>query len=174
MKRNVIDRFYIPGTGHSPLSNFYVGEPLLMQPYGWSGYDCMPSPEWPTSEHWYQAAKFTDPRDVEYVWAAATPGDAKRRGREHLKSFRHDWEARMIDAMRTVLAVKFAPGREEADYLLGTGSALLVEGNSWGDRVWGAEKDKEGEYTLGKNWLGWLLMSQRGYLQSLPPPGLFD
>lgn len=166
MTAPIIDRFYVRGEGHIPLSNFWIGDTIISPPYLADDIDPTDM-DWATSEHFYQAAKFSALNDIEYVASASTPAESKRRGREHLKSFRPDWEAHMIPAMRQILSLKFAPHRPEADYLLGTGTALLIEGNDWNDRMWGAERDSFGNYTLGHNWLGWLLMAQRSYLRSL-------
>lgn len=45
--------------------------------------------------------------------------------------------------------------------LVGTGDAMLVEGNTWGDKFWGVCRG-EGENQLGK-----LLMERRAFLAAL-------
>jgi predicted NAD-dependent protein-ADP-ribosyltransferase YbiA (DUF1768 family) len=42
----------------------------------------------------------------------------------------------------------------------------LVEGNTWGDKFWGAVKNKDGKWE-GKNCLGKILMILRRYFREL-------
>ena len=70
----LIDWFDDLGT-HNPLSwlsNFYVGSPFM-----WAGY------EWLTSEHAYQAAKYFNSNDEQFlkILKAPTPDEAKFLGR---------------------------------------------------------------------------------------------
>jgi N-glycosidase YbiA len=60
--------------------------------------------------------------------------------------------------MRGLLRQKFSSG-ELYEKLLATGDALLVEGNSWGDRYWGQVQG------TGENHLGKLLMQVRKELK---------
>ena len=57
--------------------------------------------------------------------------------------------------MRDVLRAKFSDP-ELRGRLLATGEKHLVEGNHWGDRVWG-----QCPVGIGENWLGRLLMDIR-------------
>lgn len=112
---------------------------------------------WWTVEHAFQASKTTNWRQRAQVWAADSPGKAKRLG--HEVTLRHDWDAVKIDVMRELLALKFAPGSDLARRLLETGDKHLEEKNWWGDRFWGTHEGK------GENHLGKLLMQQRSELQ---------
>lgn len=107
---------------------------------------------YPTVEHAYQAAKTLDPEMRERIRACATPGQAKRLGRN--VALRDGWEEIKLDVMAACLRAKFAhaPLRE---MLLATGDAELVEGNTWGDRFWGVCRGE------GANHLGRLLMAER-------------
>ena len=107
---------------------------------------------YPTVEHAYQAAKYLDAERRMFVRAAETPREAKRRGR--LFAIRNDWEAVKVNVMHGLLLRKFAiePLRSS---LLQTGSAELVEGNTWGDQFWGVCNGR------GSNQLGKLLMAVR-------------
>ena len=58
--------------------------------------------------------------------------------------------------MYSVCKAKFTQNTDLLKKLLDTGDAELVEGNTWGDRVWGVCKG-EGENRLGK-----ILMRIRG------------
>jgi len=122
------------------LSNFFASEIS----YGGKAY--------PTAEHLFQSLKTTDPQLREKIRLAEKPGDAKRLGRA--LALREDWESIKLDVMREVLRRKFSnPSLKER--LLATGSAELVEGNTWNDTFWGVCDGK------GENWLGKLLMELR-------------
>lgn len=141
-----IDSFQYPDGTHSPLSNFYPS------PFELDGHT------WPTVEHYFQAAKSANPDGYHRVREAPTPGQAKRLGRG--VALRADWEEVKLDVMREALAAKFAPESPLAAWLLDTGDALLVEGNTWNDRQWGVCDG------VGRNWLGVLLMARRAELRS--------
>ncbi len=113
---------------------------------------------YPTSEHAFQAAKTLDPRERDqFTDPHLTPGQAKRLGRK--VSLRPDWDDVKFRVMAEILDVKFAPGTELAVRLKNTGDTELIEGNHWGDRIWG---QVNGE---GENWLGCILMGIRDELQ---------
>jgi len=159
----MIDRFYVNGR-HNPASNFYPSP--FRAPYYWPS-DADPTlfttdgddlRRFDTVEHYYQAAKAgRDWAAAEKIRTAPSAGDAKRRGRQCILV--PNWEAEKYNVMRQALAYKFAPGTKMAEWLIGTGTERLIEGNTWGDRVWGVDG-------TGQNWLGWLLMAQRAWLQS--------
>jgi len=104
---------------------------------------------YPTVEHAYQAAKCANRSDRTYILSAATPGEAKRRGR-HV-ALRRDWERVRLEVMEQLLRDKFStnPLRH---LLIATGDQELVEGNEWGDTFWGKCRGR------GSNHLGRLLM----------------
>lgn len=111
-----------------------------------------------TVEHAFQAAKAHDPELAQRVLTAPTPTDAKRMARA--MPLRLDWETVKLGMMRELLRLKFAHGSALAAQLLSTGDVLLVEGNTWGDRFWGAVDGQ------GHNWLGHLLMARRAELRA--------
>ena len=92
----------------------------------------------------FQAAKCPQ-RMAEFC--ELNPSDAKRLGRR--VALRKDWESVKDDVMYQVCSAKFGQNRELAKLLVETGDAVLIEGNTWGDRVWGAV-DGVGENRLGK------------------------
>lgn len=112
---------------------------------------------YPTAEHAFQAAKTLIPEERERVAACRTPGDAKRLGRR--LTLRPGWDALRFEVMEALLRQKFRPGSALARRLLATGEAELVEGNSWGDRLWGVCGG------VGENRLGRLLMQIRAELR---------
>jgi len=58
---------------------------------------------WPTSEHYFQAHKFVEPRDAEAVRRAKTPMIAASLGRDRRRKLRPDWERARVEVMRTAL-----------------------------------------------------------------------
>jgi ribA/ribD-fused uncharacterized protein len=143
---NVVESFYVDGV-HTPLSNFYSWRMAV------DGF------EYDTVEHYFQCMKAASVEDAENIRTATTPGEAKRLGRRC--KMRQDWEAIKIPVMRRALLHKFELNNEMGEYLLATGDAWLVEGNTWGDRFWGAVNG------VGDNWLGTLLMARRAELRAL-------
>jgi ribA/ribD-fused uncharacterized protein len=112
---------------------------------------------YPTAEHAYQAAKSLDPAERQRIAGSPTPAEAKRAGRA-LKP-RDDWETAKFQVMEVVVLDKFTRHADLRRQLLATGDAELIEGNTWGDRVWGVYQG-EGENRLGK-----ILMKVRAELR---------
>ena len=84
------------------------------------------------------------------------PQAAKRLGRR--VELRPDWESVKYDVMYQVCKAKFTQNPNLLERLLATGDAELVEGNTWGDQVWGVCKG------VGENHLGKTLMRIRAEL----------
>lgn len=129
---------------HGFLSNFYAARVVFAGMI------------YSTAEHAFQAAKSNDWNVRRHVQQQETPGDAKRVGRR--VRLRGDWEAVKVKVMLEVLVAKFEDPELRRRLLL-TGTAQLVEGNNWGDTVWGVCNG------AGKNYLGKLLMRVRGALR---------
>lgn len=110
---------------------------------------------WRTSEHYFQAMKYTEEEDIEYVREAKTPHECFKRGRERGRSFRDDWEDVKDDVMRRALRAKFDTHSECKETLLETGDEEIIE-QTRGDYYWGC-----GTKGTGKNMLGILLMELR-------------
>lgn len=111
---------------------------------------------YPTVEHAYQAAKRDDPEYKEWIRSALKPGEAKKRGKNKQGP---DWPTKSLSVMLSLLRQKFEEADERA-YLLSTGDAELIEGNTWGDTFWGQCPLGVGENNLGK-----LLMQVREELK---------
>lgn len=107
-------------------------------------------------EHAYVAAKTIHSHERLAVRFAKTAGDAKRMGRSI--TIRENWDNLKLNYMHGFIEQKFSEGSELAGKLIATGSCLIVEGNTWGDRFWGV---CGGE---GANNLGVLIMDRRKYL----------
>ena len=145
---SVIGKFQYDDGSHCPLSNFYPS------PFTAEGL------EWPTVEHYYQAMKTIDGTERVRISELPTPGQSKRAGRR--VSLRTDWEQIKLAVMRDALERKFdRTDSSLGKYLLDTGDALLVEGNTWNDVFWGVCRGQ------GDNWLGHLLMARRAELRAL-------
>lgn len=133
------------------LSNFYK------EPVEWEGIT------YPTVEHAFQAAKNFDRKYREQVRDAKTPGDAKKLGRA--TTLRPDWEAIKLDVMTILVTRKFTSNAKLAMRLVKTSGHELVEGNDWGDTVWGVVNGE------GTNLLGKILMTVRDELIKFEPMG---
>ena len=116
---------------------------------------------YPTVEHAFQAAKTFDSEQRIMIQAARTPVTARQLGRA--VTLRADWDQVKFGIMYQLLKQKFARP-DLAQALLRTGDAELIEGNTWGDRVWGRVQVK-GQW-IGKNRLGELLMQVRAELSA--------
>lgn len=102
-----------------------------------------------TAEHKYQAMKTTIPEEQATILTAETPGEAKRLGQT--VTLRPDWEERKLQTMVMIVTEKFLADPELMEKLLKTGDAVLQEGNTWGDTLWGVDlQTGEGENVLGK------------------------
>lgn len=75
------------------------------------------------------------------------PSQAKKLGRS--VSLRPDWEDIKIDIMYNICKAKFTQNETLKTKLLKTGDATLIEGNTWGDKIWG-QVNGVGENNLGK------------------------
>ena len=112
-----------------------------------------------SAEHAFQAAKTLDKEQRLEMARKKSPGEANRFGREI--TLRSDWQDVKVKVMKDVLAAKFRFGDRLAERLVETGDAELIEGNTWGDIIWGVCDG------VGENLLGRLLMERRALLQSL-------
>lgn len=112
----------------------------------------------PTVEHAYQATKTLDPEERERIRSYEKPGQAKRRGKKVV--LRPDWEAVKFPLMEDLVSQKFTKNGHLGNALLATGDRPLIEGNTWGDRIWGVD-----EQGVGENHLGRILMKVRDELR---------
>lgn len=117
---------------------------------------------YPTAEHAFQAAKAATKEEHDLVVAAPTPAEAKRRGQK--VELKPGWDMLKYSTMLEIVAFKFYQNKDILERLLKTGDAELIEGNWWGDTVWGMVKDAQGNW-VGDNTLGKVLMQVRAVLQ---------
>lgn len=119
---------------------------------------------WPTSEHYYQAHKYTDPVLMEKVRAAKTPMEAALLGRDPNIPKRPDWDVYKEVAMEVAVRAKFAQHKDMQALLKSTNHAKIFE-HTKKDCYWGDCEDR-----TGKNKLGLLLMKVRDeYLAAKNP-----
>ena len=123
--------------------------------------------EYATGEHAYQAAKATTEADHLMIALSPTPGDSKAFG--NTCDIRSDWEQVKVEIMRKVIAAKFPFDKDHtlSLRLVNTGTAVLIEGTNWNDKVWGVAFDREKHQIEGRNLLGVLLMERRGVLHAV-------
>ena len=114
--------------------------------------------EYPTVEHFFQAAKTIDIAEKKAIAAADTPGKAKRMGRA--VKLRPDWEKVKVYYMELGLRLKFC-NIELREKLRATGDEELIEGNYWCDNTWGDCSCDACKDQPGRNMLGKLLMQVR-------------
>lgn len=116
-----------------------------------------------SSEGAYQAGKLlcSDMSQEDKVYtmmrlATNEPGLTKKIARK-IKIDTAEWDGMKDSWMRKVVFAKFLQNPDLCASLLGTGTSMLVEGNTWGDTYWGRVNGK------GLNRLGVILMEVRGY-----------
>lgn len=114
---------------------------------------------WPSSEHAYMAAKTTCSMTRALINSAPTPAEAKKIGRNLV--LRPGWDSMKYAIMHEILMDKFERNAIIRQKLIDTGDQQLVEGNWWGDKIWGVCL-KTGQ---GQNKLGEALMTVRTHMQ---------
>ena len=141
--------FYSTKPEHREFSNFHEASFTL------------DDKEWPTVEHYFQAAKFqANPEYQEKIRRAASPAAAKKLGASKAVPIRSNWDTFRIEVMRKAVEAKFSQNEDLKEKLLETGNRNLVEASPT-DTFWGIGKSKKGQNMLGK-----LLMELRGKLSA--------
>lgn len=130
-------KFYRTGDAYGEFSNF-AAFPIRLN-----------GVEWPTTEHYFQAQKFTGTPHEEAIRVADSPMTAAKMGRDRSRPLRSDWDAVKDDIMREAVLAKFEQHPALRDLLLSTGNAELVE-HTKGDAYWGDSGDGSGLNKLGR------------------------
>jgi ribA/ribD-fused uncharacterized protein len=107
---------------------------------------------WQTSEHAYQAAKFTDPKIVHLIRDARSAHDAKQIAHQYNDRVREDWDQIKVYLMEDICLNKLRQHPFIAKSLLKSGNRVLVE-VSPKDDFWGWGPNKDGRNELGKIWM---------------------
>jgi ribA/ribD-fused uncharacterized protein len=114
---------------------------------------------WPSTEHYYQAQRFTDPEMQEKIRAAKKPVIAKKLAQKHGYKARADWAEVKDAVMERAVRCKFEQHAAVRELLLSTGDEDLAE-SVLNDYYWGVGADGTGQNRLGK-----LLMQIRSELR---------
>jgi ribA/ribD-fused uncharacterized protein len=104
---------------------------------------------WATTEHFYQAQKFTDAEMQSKIREAEKPIVAKKLAEKHRAKIRPDWDAVKDEVMYRAVRRKFELHAELRDLLLATGTEDIVEAAPT-DYYWGVGREGTGQNKLGK------------------------
>lgn len=123
---------------------------------------------WPTSEHYYQAQKFSEDELYpgenitirEKIRGLKSPREAANMGRDTSLPMRSDWDEVKYGVMKYVVKLKFDQYNSFRDLLLSTTGEIIEDSPI--DYIWGCGKDG-----TGKNWLGKILMEVREELKNV-------
>lgn len=153
--------------GHHPPRSGGVGPGCLSQ--WWPSPFTVDGVEYPTAEHYMMAEKawlFSDPDAESAVRSARHPKQAKDAGREVRGFDEAVWERERYRIVVRGNHAKFSQDTRIRDYLLASGSRVLVEASPH-DRIWGIgvaaddERAQDPGEWHGRNLLGFALMEVR-------------
>lgn len=147
-------QFYEPEEENGFLSNFSPS-PIVLSDTVWA-----------TSEHYYQAQKFTDPDIQRAIRLAQSPDHAFQLSREYEASVKSDWMDVRHAVMRYIVFEKFRQNNHLTHLLVSTGNKILTE-HSHKDSYWGDGGDGTGQNALGK-----ILMEVREHFAQKAPYNL--
>jgi len=133
----MVIRFFSKSETHREFSNF---APFAID---------LDGKRWPTTEHYYQAQKFTDPELQSRIRQAEKPVIAKNLADKHRDRMRADWDAIKDAVMYRAVRRKFELHAELRDLLLATGDEEIAE-SAPNDYYWGVGREGSGENKLGK------------------------
>lgn len=119
----------------------------------------------PTAEHLFHAFKVLycgmtpedEAKEIAHISKFTTPGLAKKYGRT-LPLDVTRWNKDSTAYMEWAVTLKFLQNNDLLFLLLCTGDSTLIEGNTWGDKIWGQVNG------VGENRLGNILMRVRSVL----------
>ena len=121
---------------------------------------------WASTEHYYQAQKFTDPALRQGIQLASTPYQAFKLSRQYQHAVRENWLAIRDQVMYDAVMAKFSQHPKLLHWLVSTDSCDLVE-HSHNDSYWG-----DGGACQGCNRLGHILMKVRAQFADQEPYNL--
>ena len=167
------ERFrYFHFWGHTVAKDGQVGGTCLSQWY--------PAPFevegvlYPTAEHWMMAGKarlFKDDETLAEILAAPDPKTAKALGRKVASFEEKVWKTKAREIVTAGNLYKFSQHAELKEFLLSTGSRVLVEASPY-DKIWGiglSATDPNASNPAkwkGQNLLGFALMDVRSELDN--------
>jgi ribA/ribD-fused uncharacterized protein len=163
---------YLLFWGHRPPAAGGVGKGCLSQ--WWPTAFTVDGVAYSSAEHFMMAAKallFGDTGTAGRIRAASHPGAAKALGRQVRGFEEKQWAERRFDLVVTGNMAKFSQHPDLRDFLLGTGSRVLVEASPL-DRIWGIGlavgdgRATSPAHWRGLNLLGFALMEVRHRLRA--------
>ncbi len=129
--------FYEPEGPNGYLSNFAIC-PIMVDGQVWA-----------TSEHYYQAMKFTSQTLRLKIFEASTPKEAFDLSRKYKDQVRGDWHDIRLRVMRFIVTEKFRQNPYLLLFLQSTGKSIIKE-HTPKDHFWGDGGDGTGENHLGR------------------------
>lgn len=102
---------------------------------------------WNNVEAPYQSMKTTVPEEVDLIWKATTPREARDLGQK--VTMHGSWDQIKIEVMYQCVLAKFTQHKDLREQLKATGNEELVEASKI-DYFWGCGDDDTGENNLGK------------------------
>ncbi|MFF4601202.1 NADAR family protein [Streptomyces sp. NPDC001339] len=168
---------YVHFWGHSPRRDGSLGPSCFSQ--WWPAPFTVDGVTYATAEHWMMAGKarlFDDTEAEQRAIAAGHPQQAKNAGRMVRGFDEETWRRHRFGLVVEGSVHKFGGHPELREFLLGTGSRVLVEASPL-DRIWGiglAADDvraTDPERWRGLNLLGFALMEARRRLRAPASPG---
>jgi ribA/ribD-fused uncharacterized protein len=121
---------------------------------------------WPTAEHAYQAAKFTDGGIAALVRKAPSAHDAKKIAQAHAESVRPDWEIVRVAIMEEIVRAKVDQHPYVAKKLIQSDDLEIIE-DSPTDGFWGRGPDYKGLNMLGKIYMKIRAEQQDAFIQDV-------
>lgn len=107
---------------------------------------------WMTSEHAYQAEKFTQYEIREEIRLATSAHEAKQIAKRYDSLKRKDWQDIKLSVMEAILRAKFEQHEYVRRTLSRTEGREIIEDSPY-DSFWGRGPDHTGENHLGKLWM---------------------
>ena len=156
--------------GHRPHPSGQVSSSCFSQ--WWEATFEVNGQAFPTAEHWMMAEKarlFGDEAIYWKILKSASPGEAKKFGREVRRFDQETWEQHRFDIVVQGNLHKFQQHWDLQAYLLGSGNRILVEASPV-DPIWGIGMAANHESAnvppkwQGLNLLGFALMEVRNQL----------
>jgi ribA/ribD-fused uncharacterized protein len=108
--------------------------------------------DWMTSEHAYQASKFTTPSIVDEIANARSAHDALQIAKKHKDNVIDNWNDIKVGVMERICEAKLKQHEYIQQLLLETGEREIVE-DSHMNSFWGWGEDGGGRNELGKIWM---------------------
>ncbi|WP_077920936.1 NADAR family protein [Spirosoma sp. 209] len=116
------------------------------------------------SEVLYQALRYPDYPDIQKVILGMnSPMSAKQYSRKFIQNTRPDWDENRFRIMRLCVEIKLVQNWSKFSVILKSTENYSIVEYSTEDKIWGA--CKHGEYYIGVNALGRLLMELREKLR---------